>query len=654
MQIYLIVITLLIGLLVYLWREKRRLALLVDGTLIRNGHRHTEIIENASDAIFVVAVARNGKLSFDSLNPAAEQVIDLDGIGFEGKSFDEIIQLTGDAGLRRILQELSIHLTRAIAVGLPVTYESAFHLTSEIIHKSYDISLVPMADDGGISHILCFAQDVTTRKLYKQALMERVKLEEQLSGFAASAPGFFFNFRHGVDGSNAMPFASAGINDLFGLRPEDVADNIAPMNLLIHRDDLQLFIDAIALSAAYISPLRIEFRVEHTDKGELWVESRAMPKVEPDGSVVWHGFMHDITERRRMEDSLHRSSENLTEAQRIGQMGSWELDIESGALTWSNEIYRIFEIYPDVFGASYDAFLNATHPDDRDAVNRAYTASVENHTPYSIDHRLLFADGRIKHVRECCETHYDENGKPRHSHGTVQDITALKVSEQQLKDTQEKLRQLVLSREVIHEAERKHISWEMHEELGQLLVAAKMRISGMRTQLPKDNLALKEDSRAIVNLIDKSIKTIRDLVSDLRPTVLLHGIAPALEWLVTEFNQHPDMICELEINENGTPISEEFSTLVFRVVQESLENIARHAGVLRVLVAWESNQHGHVLTIRHDGYANASDIADNQSLSFFGIQERVKALGGEVRIFSELEHRSVIEVSFPVGGVVAR
>jgi signal transduction histidine kinase len=438
------------------------------------------------------------------------------------------------------------------------------------------------------------------------------------------------------------------------LRPEDVADNIAPMNLLIHRDDLQLFIDAIALSAAYISPLRIEFRVEHTDKGELWIESRAMPKVEPDGSVVWHGFMHDITARKQTDSALQLNRKNLSEAQRIGQMGSWELNVASGALAWSDEIYRIFELDPGVFGASYDAFLNPIHPDDRDAVNRAYTASVANHTPYSIDHRLLFPDGRIKHVRECCETHYDENGKPRHSHGTVQDITALKVSEQKLKDTQEKLRQLVLSREAIHEDERKHISWEMHEELGQLLAAAKMRISGMRTQLPKDNLVLKEDSRVIVNLLDKSIKTIRDLASDLRPTVLLHGIAPALEWLVAEFNQHPDMICEFETNENGTPVSEELSTLVFRVVQESLENIARHAGVLRVLVAWESNQHGHVLTLRHDGYANASDIADNQSLSFFGIQERVKALGGEVRIFSELEYRSVIEVSFPVGGVVAR
>lgn len=653
MQIYPIVIFLLAGLAAYSWREKNSFARQSrqgkdDASALQESRRAKELFENASDAIFVVEVERAGAFHFLSLNPVAIQIFDRAGAGFEGLDFDEIARRAASPELGRILRELSAHLAQAVASGLPVKYESVLGGISESHPGIYDIGLVPMADDSGISHILCFARDITAGKLYEQELLERGKLKEQLSGFAGSAPGFFYSYRHGTDGSNTMPFASAGINELFGLQPEDVATDISPLSLLIHPDDLQFFFAETARSAVDLSPMSVEFRAGHPDKGVLWIESRAMPVAEADGSIVWHGFMHNVTERKKMETVLRRSQESLSEAQRIGQMGSWELDLVGGGLSWSEEIYRIFEIDPARFGATYEAFLNAIHPDDRDAVNAAYTKSLEDQTPYSIDHRLQFSDGRIKHVRECCETYYAGDGKPVRSHGTVQDITALKEAESQLIETQAKLRELVLSREALREEERKRISWEMHEELGQLLAAIKMRMYGMRSQLPKGNSQLNEDSRAIVGLVDKSIKTIRDIVSDLRPTVLLHGVAASLEWAVAEFNRHPDIVCELEINEDGTRVSEELTTLVFRVAQEALENIARHTGVSRVEIVWTSSRSGHRLSIRHNGETCTSDFIEDTSLSLFGIQERVSAFGGEMQMFSGLQHGLVLEATFPV------
>lgn len=652
MQIYSIAMVFLAGLAAYFWREKNSLVRQLrqgkdDESALQESRRAKELFENASDAIFVVEVERGGAFHFLSLNPAATQIFDRGGAGLERLHFDEIARRAASPELGRVLRELSTHLAQAVATGLPVKYESSLGGISESQPGIYDIGLVPMADDSGISHILCFARDVTAGKLYEQELLERGKLKEQLSGFASSAPGFFYSYRHGVDGSNTMPFASAGINELFGLQPEDVATDISPLSLLIHPDDLQFFFAETARSAVDLSPMSVEFRAAHPDKGMLWIESRAMPVAEADGSIVWHGFMHNVTERKKMEAILRRSQESLSEAQRIGQMGSWELDLVGGGLSWSEEIYRIFEIDPARFGASYEAFLNAIHPDDRDVVNAAYTKSLEDRTPYSIDHRLKFADGRIRHVRECCETYYGEDGKPLRSHGTVQDITALKVAESQLIETQAKLRELVLSREALREEERKRISWEMHEELGQLLAAIKMRMYGMRSQMPKENLQLNEDSRAIFGLIDKSIKSIRDIVSDLRPTVLLHGVAASLEWAVAEFNRHPDIVCELEINEDGARVSEELTTLVFRVAQEALENIARHTGVSRVEVVWTSSQSGHRLSIRHNGETCASDFIEDTSLSLFGIQERVAAFGGEMQMFSGLQHGLVLEATFP-------
>jgi two-component system cell cycle sensor histidine kinase/response regulator CckA len=150
------------------------------------------------------------------------------------------------------------------------------------------------------------------------------------------------------------------------------------------------------------------------------------------GKLFVLAVARDITGRKQMEEALASREHALAEAQRIGRMGSWELDLTTNTLAWSDEIFRIFEIDPAQFGASYEAFLNAVHPDDREYVNNAYTESLKNQASYDIEHRLLLADGRIKHVHERCETTYAADGTPLHSRGTVQDITDRKRMEEAL------------------------------------------------------------------------------------------------------------------------------------------------------------------------------------------------------------------------------
>jgi diguanylate cyclase (GGDEF)-like protein/PAS domain S-box-containing protein len=140
------------------------------------------------------------------------------------------------------------------------------------------------------------------------------------------------------------------------------------------------------------------------------------------------------------EQVLRQSEARLNQAQRSAHVGNWELDLLSNKLYWSDEIYRIFEIDPAKFGASYDAFLNAIHPNDRDRVNQAYADSLANCEPYDIVHRLQFVDGRIKFVNERCETHYDAEGKAIRSQGTVQDITEQKLAENTLRESEARYR----------------------------------------------------------------------------------------------------------------------------------------------------------------------------------------------------------------------
>ncbi|HEX5804048.1 MAG TPA: EAL domain-containing protein [Azospira sp.] len=134
----------------------------------------------------------------------------------------------------------------------------------------------------------------------------------------------------------------------------------------------------------------------------------------------------------RAEERLRGSNEQLQEAQRIARLGSWTLDLRSKRLEWSDETFRIFEIDRTQFAASYDAFLALIHPDDRDQVGAAYANSLRHRTPYSLTHRLRMPDGRIKHVRENCETLYAEDGTPLLSRGTVQDVTREKLASEEL------------------------------------------------------------------------------------------------------------------------------------------------------------------------------------------------------------------------------
>ena len=137
-------------------------------------------------------------------------------------------------------------------------------------------------------------------------------------------------------------------------------------------------------------------------------------------------------ERMQVEKTLRDSEAGLAEAQRISHIGNWELDLVTNQLEWSDEIYRIFEINPSKFGATYEAFLDEIHPDDRERVNIAYTEPLKNKMPYNIEHRLRMPNGTIKHVQERFETFYDDTGRPLSSVGTVQDITERVIMEESL------------------------------------------------------------------------------------------------------------------------------------------------------------------------------------------------------------------------------
>lgn len=148
---------------------------------------------------------------------------------------------------------------------------------------------------------------------------------------------------------------------------------------------------------------------------------------DEDGREI--GFMtviKDITERKRAAEAVEVTSARLVNAQRLANMGSWQWDMQTGELSWSDEIYRIFGLSPQEFGATYEAFLDYVYPDDRAMVQSAVKQSLDNNAPYYIEHRVLRRDGSIRFVIEQAEVERDAKGRPIGMAGTVQDITGIK------------------------------------------------------------------------------------------------------------------------------------------------------------------------------------------------------------------------------------
>lgn len=184
-------------------------------------------------------------------------------------------------------------------------------------------------------------------------------------------------------------------------------------------------------------PYFLELYHKNGSKQRLKIYER--PVCDADGNVCCiQGIAEYVTQQQHIHDALQQQEVLFRRTQKMAQIGMWRLDLDDNHLEWSEEIYRIFEMNPLNFDASYEAFLKAIHPDDRESVHLAYRQSLENKSPYEIRHRLLMPDGRIKHVLEACETVFDHAGNPVTSYGTVQDITKMVQLEEE-KETNRRL-----------------------------------------------------------------------------------------------------------------------------------------------------------------------------------------------------------------------
>jgi diguanylate cyclase (GGDEF)-like protein/PAS domain S-box-containing protein len=215
----------------------------------------------------------------------------------------------------------------------------------------------------------------------------------------------------------------------------------------MHPEDRQTVAAEWYRAAQAKQPFRLEYRFQTPQGRVTWVFGQAVAEHDANGEVTGYiGTITDITDRIEAEKALQASETQLKAAQRIAQIGSWEVDLITHDLIWSDETYRIFEVDSEQCEATHQVFLSTIHPEDRVQVDQAYAVSIRDQIPYEVTYRLLMTDGRIKHVHVLGQTFYDEAKMPTRSVGTIRDVTLRVRMEAELYQYQHHLEDLVAVR----------------------------------------------------------------------------------------------------------------------------------------------------------------------------------------------------------------
>jgi signal transduction histidine kinase len=231
----------------------------------------------------------------------------------------------------------------------------------------------------------------------------------------------------------------------------------------------------------------------------------------------------------------------------------------------------------------------------------------------------------------------------------AEDMTKeLRASETKLQRTNENLRRLAGHAESIKEGERKRIAREIHDDLGQNLLALRIEVDLLASRTAKRHPRLYARARLMLAQIDTTIKSVRQIINDLRPHVLDLGLTAAVDWQIAEFQRRTGLACELVSHDPDVPVSDRCATTLFRILQESLTNISRHAHATAVRVELAGDADSISMTVSDNGVGLPRAGSQKPgSFGLVGIEERVRILGGKCLVTSSPHGGTTVHILIP-------
>jgi PAS domain S-box-containing protein len=325
---------------------------------------------------------------------------------------------------------------------------------------------------------------------------------------------------------------------------------------------------------------------------------------------------------------------------------TWEIK-KNGVFTYSSpQITHILGYQPgETVGKSFFDFLS-----EKDAKKLKSLLLAGNRKSISFSFPCRRLSGETVWLEMNAKPLFSRTGELIGFRGINRDITLRKALEAEISASHQKLKALTAKLEDVREEERTHISRELHDELGQVLTGLKIDLTWLAKRIPEDLRPLFDKANAMRGQIDSIIEYIRRMATQLRPKLLDDfGFVEAIEWLISDFRERTAIRCRFHSNLQHMNIDPKASTIIFRLIQETLTNIMRHSGASSVSIDMRKTSTRLNIEVKDNGVGiNENDMKATRSLGILGMRERVSILNGTIKIEGAPGKGTKIRISIPI------
>ncbi len=418
-----------------------------------------------------------------------------------------------------------------------------------------------------------------------------------------------------------------------------------------HPEDLQKLDEIISQAIERATGYTYEHRIMCNDGSIKYILGIAEVILDAAGKVIGlKGTGQDITESKKYEIEILQAHQKIDTLINTIEGIVWEADAQTFQFTYiSKKVEDVLGYPAHQWLTDHQFWANHIHPDDRKMTVDYCVTCTREKRQHDFEYRMLAKDGTVVWLRDIV-TVIVENDEPIQLRGVMINITEKKKAEVILNERTEELRELATHLQNVREDERMNIAREIHDELGQQLTGLKMDIAWLMKKTGKGDAVIETKFNDTLKLVDATVRTIRRISTELRPSIIDDlGLNAALEWLMAEFKDRLriEMVYDNSFDDHN--VDPNISIGLFRILQESLNNIAKHANANKVEIKIEKQNSVVHLSVHDDGIGfDTNTKPTGLTFGVLGIRERVNRMKGDCMITSDPGRGTKIEVKIPL------
>ncbi|HSA62837.1 MAG TPA: PAS domain S-box protein [Nitrospiraceae bacterium] len=590
------------------------------------------ILDNSPNLVFL----KDMQGRYLHVNRQFEQAFHISHEAIVGKTDTEIFPADQAA-------EFRANDRKVLQAGIPFEFEEVA-LQDDGPHTSI-VHKFPLYDGDGKPYALCgITTDITQRKVMEKAVQQaeakyRDIFDNAVEGIFQSTP----------DGRYLS--ANPALARMYGYEsPEELMASVVDIGHQIYVDpecrrELIRLVESRGVVRGY------EYQVHRKDGTTIWISESARAVRDESGRILYYeGTIEDVTERKLAEDELRKSLEYLELAQAGAEAGLWDWEIRSNQITWSKQYYRLYGLSPATM-PSYENWLASVYGEDRQRADLAVREALKQRSDLNLDYRIIHPERGLRWLLAIGRTICDDEGAAVRMTGFSFDITESKRAEEELQRTLGQVRTLSRRLEVVREDERTRIARELHDELGMRMTCLKLDLTRLQSIMNDTSRhKVEEKIRSMIEQVDTAIAAIQGLVAELRPGVLDDlGLVAAIEWQCRDFERRTGIRCIVDSGEEDIPLDSARATAAFRICQEALTNVLRHARAKEIRVHLERLDKQLMMDVHDDGQGILPEKnSEMTSLGLLGMRERAAAVGGTLWIVGSPGQGTTVTLRMPL------